>query len=98
MSLWRSPLPVVAKIQGHALAGGSDMALCPDLLVIGKGAKLGYPPARVWGCPTTAMGVLNRIGAERAKRLLLTGDTIDGEQPRAGDWASASPIQHSTND
>jgi len=95
MSLWRSPLPVIAKIQGHALAGGSDMALCADLLVIGEGAKLGYPPARVWGCPTTAMWVY-RIGVERAKRLLLTGDTIDGRT--AENWGLGQCVPDSALD
>ena len=41
-------------------------------------AKIGYPPARIWGCPTTAMWVY-RLGAEKAKRMLLTGDLIDGK-------------------
>ena len=77
MSLWRSHKPVVCKVQGFAVAGGSDIALCSDLIVMADNAPIGYPPARVWGCPTTAMWVY-RIGAERAKRLLLTGDLIDG--------------------
>ena len=76
-TLWRSLKPTVAKVHGYAVAGGSDIALSCDLLVIADDAKIGYPPARVWGCPTTAMWVY-RIGAERAKRMLLTGDTIDG--------------------
>ncbi len=45
-------------------------------------SRIGYMPARVWGCPTTAMWVY-RLGAERAKRMLLTGDTIDGLQAAA---------------
>lgn len=77
MSLWRSYKPTIAKIQGYAVAGGSDMALCCDLIVIADDAKVGYPPTRVWGCPTTAMWVY-RIGAERAKRMLLTGDLVTG--------------------
>ena len=83
MSLWRSLLPVICKVHGYAIAGGSDIALCADLLLMAKDAKLGYPPARVWGTPTTAMWVY-RLGVERAKRLLLTGDLIDGHQ--AADW------------
>ena len=84
MSLWKSHKPVVCKIQGYAVAGGSDIALCSDLIVMAQNARIGYPPARVWGCPTTAMWVY-RIGAERAKRLLLTGDLIDGfEAERIG--------------
>ena len=77
MSLWKSHKPVVCKVHGFAVAGGSDIALCSDLIVMAEDARIGYPPARVWGCPTTAMWVY-RIGAERAKRLLLTGDLIDG--------------------
>jgi enoyl-CoA hydratase len=79
MSLWRSHKPVIGKVHGHAVAGGSDIALCTDLLVMAEDAKIGYPPARVWGCPTTAMWVY-RVGAERAKRMLLTGDLIDGKE------------------
>jgi enoyl-CoA hydratase len=79
MSLWRSYKPVVCKVHGFAVAGGSDIALCADLIVMAEDARIGYMPARVWGCPTTAMWVY-RIGAERAKRMLLTGDTIDGRE------------------
>lgn len=84
MSLWRGHKPVVCKVHGHAVAGGSDIALCCDLIVMADDARIGYPPARVWGCPTTMMWVY-RLGAERAKRMLLTGDTIDGvEAERIG--------------
>ena len=79
MSLWRSYKPTIAKVRGHAVAGGSDIALACDLVVMAEDAKIGYPPARVWGVPTTAMWVY-RLGAERAKRMLLTGDLIDGKQ------------------
>jgi Enoyl-CoA hydratase/carnithine racemase len=80
-SLWRSYKPVVCKVHGHAVAGGSDIALCADIVVMAEDAKIGYPPARVWGCPTTAMWVF-RIGAEKAKRMLLTGDLIDGRKAK----------------
>ncbi|AYC32039.1 enoyl-CoA hydratase [Pseudomonas cavernae] len=79
MSLFRSYKPVVAKVNGPAVAGGSDIALCCDLIVMAEEAQIGYPPARVWGCPTTAMWVY-RLGAEKAKRMLLTGDLIDGRE------------------
>jgi enoyl-CoA hydratase len=82
-SLFRSLKPTVCKVQGHAVAGGSDIALCCDLVVMADDARIGYMPARVWGCPTTAMWVY-RLGAEKAKRMLLTGDTIDGKQ--AAEW------------
>lgn len=91
MSLWRSLTPVVCKVHGFAVAGGSDIALCADLVVMAEDARIGYPPARVWGCPTTAMWVY-RVGMEQAKRMLLTGDTIDGvEAARIGLVAEAVP-------
>ena len=79
MSLWRCPKPVIAKVNGDAVAGGSDIALCCDLIVMNESARIGYPPARVWGCPTTAMWVY-RLGAERAKRMLFTGDLVGGSE------------------
>ena len=82
-SLFRSLKPTICKVQGYAVAGGSDIALCCDLVVMADDARIGYMPARVWGCPTTAMWVY-RLGAERAKRMLLTGDTIDGRT--AAEW------------
>ena len=83
MTLFRSLKPTICKVQGHAVAGGSDIALCCDLVVMADDARIGYMPARVWGCPTTAMWVY-RLGPEKAKRMLLTGDTIDGKQ--AAEW------------
>jgi enoyl-CoA hydratase len=86
MSLFHADKPVVCKVHGYCVAGGTDMALCSDLLVIADDARIGYPPARVWGVPTTALWA-NRIGPERAKRLLFTGDMITGEE--ALDWGLA---------
>lgn len=79
MSLWRSYKPVIAKVHGHAVAGGSDIALCCDLIMMAEDAKIGYMPVRVWGCPTTAMWVY-RLGAQAAKRMLFTGDKISGKE------------------
>lgn len=79
MSLWRSLKPVICKVHGFAVAGGSDIALCADLTIMGETARIGYMPARVWGCPTTAMWVY-RLGAEKAKRMLFTGDKITGRE------------------
>jgi len=86
MSLFYSEKPVVCKVQGFCVAGGTDLALCSDLLVIEDDAKIGYPPARVWGIPTTTLWA-DRIGAQRAKRLLLTGDCISGKE--ALEWGLA---------
>ena len=87
MALWRSPKPVVAQVHGYCVAGGTDFALCSDLIVCAEDCRIGYPPARVWGSPTTAMWMY-RLGLERSKRLLLTGDAIDGA--RAVQWGLAS--------
>jgi len=86
MSLFRCGKPVVCKVHGFCVAGGTDMALCSDLLMIAADAKIGYPPARVWGTPTTSMWA-HRLGAQRAKRLLFTGDCLSGEE--ALDWGLA---------
>lgn len=77
MSLFRAHKPVICKVHGFAVAGGSDIALCCDLVVMADDAKIGYMPARVWGCPTTAMWVY-RLGPEKAKRMMFTGDKISG--------------------
>jgi enoyl-CoA hydratase len=87
MSLWRSRKPVIAQVHGFCVGGGTDFALCSDLIVCAEDCRIGYPPARVWGSPTTAMWTY-RLGLERSKRLLLTGDPLDG--CRAVEWGLAS--------
>ncbi len=87
MSLFHSEKPVLCKVHGYCVAGGTNMALCSDLLVIAEDAKIGYPPARVWGSPTTAMWA-SRLGPMRAKRLLLTGDSLTGAE--AAEWGLAT--------
>jgi enoyl-CoA hydratase len=86
MSLFHANKPVVCKVHGFCVAGGTDMALCSDLLVIADDARIGYPPARVWGTPTTMVWA-HRIGPERAKRLLFTGDLLTGRE--AHEWGLA---------
>ena len=87
MQLWRSPKPVIAQVHGFCVGGGTDFALCSDLIVCAEDARIGYPPARVWGSPTTMMWTY-RLGLERSKRLLLTGDALTGA--RAAEWGLAS--------
>lgn len=87
MSLWRSSKPTIAKVHGAAAAGGSDIALCCDLLVMADDAHIGYMPTRVWGCPTTAMWTY-RLGPARAKQMMFTGDLITGAQ--AAEWGLAN--------
>jgi len=86
MSLFHADKPVICKVHGFCVAGGTDMALCSDLLVIEDKAKIGYPPARVWGSPTTSLWAY-RVGVTRAKRLLFTGDCLSGKE--AVEWGLA---------
>lgn len=87
MSLWRCSKPTIAKVHGAAVAGGTDIALSCDLMVVADDARLGYMPTRVWGCPTTAMWTL-RLGPTRAKQLMFTGDIISGKT--AAEWGLAN--------
>lgn len=83
MSLWRCSKPTIAKIHGAAVAGGSDIALCCDMIVMADDARIGYMPTRVWGCPTTAMWTF-KLGPTRAKQMMFTGDVITGQT--AAEW------------
>jgi len=96
MSLWRSYKPSIALVSGYAVGGGSDIALCCDMVVMSSDAKIGYPPARMWGSPTTHQWTF-RIGAQQAKRMLLTGDLINGtEAERIGLVVRAVPSDQLT--
>jgi enoyl-CoA hydratase len=86
MSLFEATTPVICQVHGFCVAGGTDLALCSDLLVIAEDARIGYPPARVWGSPTTSLWAA-RLGPQRAKRLLFTGDCLTGAQ--ALEWGLA---------
>jgi enoyl-CoA hydratase len=90
MSLFHCSKPVVCKVHGFCVAGGTDLALCSDLLLIAADAKIGYPPARVWGSPTTSMWAY-RLGPQRAKRLLFTGDSLSGAEALEWDLAIEAP-------
>ncbi|TMA56175.1 MAG: enoyl-CoA hydratase, partial [Deltaproteobacteria bacterium] len=72
---WYAAKPTIAAVQGWCIGGGTDLVLCADLIVAAESASFGYPPARVWGAPTTALWVY-RMGLERTKRYLFTGDEI----------------------
>lgn len=77
MRLWRANKPTIAKVHGSAVAGGSDIALCCDFLIMTEDARIGYPPARVWGVPTPSMWVY-RLGMQQAKFMMMTGALITG--------------------
>jgi enoyl-CoA hydratase len=97
MTLHGCSKPVVCKVHGFCVAGGTDLALCSDLLVIAADAKIGYPPARVWGSPTTALWA-HRLGAQRAKRLLFTGDCLSGAEALAWGLAIEAPAPEDLDD
>ena len=77
MGLWRGSKPTIAKIHGYAVGGGSELALCADLVVAADDARIGTPYARVWGCHLTGMWIY-RLGLAKAKYYALTGDWISG--------------------
>jgi enoyl-CoA hydratase len=79
MSLWRSPKPVIAQVHGWCVGGGSDLALCADLVIAAEDAQIGTPYSRVWGCYLSGMW-LYRLGLTRAKWLALTGEALSGRE------------------
>ena len=95
MSLFHSEKPVLCKVHGYCVAGGTDMALCSDLLVIADDAKIGYPPARVWGSPTTAMWA-QPAGTDAGQAPALDRRLADrrrGGGVGAGDRGGAAPTE-----
>jgi enoyl-CoA hydratase len=72
--------PTLAAVHGWCIAGGTDMVLNADIIIAAQSARFGYPPARVWGIPEAPWLWVARLGLERAKRYLLTGDEITGEE------------------
>lgn len=85
-SLLHANKPTVVKAHGYCVAGGTDIALHADQLIVAADAKIGYPPTRVWGVPATGLWA-HKLGDQRAKRLLLTGDCLSGKQ--AYEWGLA---------
>ncbi|MFV8170817.1 crotonase/enoyl-CoA hydratase family protein [Mycolicibacterium peregrinum] len=85
-SLMHADKPTVVKIHGYCVAGGTDIALHADQVIAAADAKIGYPPMRVWGVPAAGLWA-HRLGDQRAKRLLFTGDCITGAQ--AAEWGLA---------
>jgi enoyl-CoA hydratase len=79
MSIWRSPKPVIAQVHGWCVGGGSDLALCADLVIASEDARIGTPYSRVWGCYLTGMW-LYRLGLTRAKEFALTGKPLSGAE------------------
>jgi enoyl-CoA hydratase len=92
MSLWRSPKPVIAQVHGWCVGGGSDMALCADLVIASEDARIGTSYSRMWGCYLTGMW-LYRLGLTKAKEMALTGKPLSGvEAVEAGLINAAVPF------
>ncbi|HEX3911819.1 MAG TPA: crotonase/enoyl-CoA hydratase family protein [Solirubrobacteraceae bacterium] len=92
MSLWRCPKPVIAQIHGWCVGGGSDMALCADLVIASEDARIGTSYSRMWGCYLTGMW-LYRLGLTKAKEMALTGKPLSGlEAVEAGLINAAVPF------
>lgn len=79
MSMWRSPKPVIAQVHGWCVGGGSEMALCADIVIASEDARFGTPYARMWGCHLSGMWIY-RLGLARAKEYALTGKAVSGKQ------------------
>ena len=82
MGLWRGTKPTIAKVHGYCVGGGSELALCADLVIASDCARIGTPYARVWGCHLTGMWV-HRLGLAKAKYYALTGEWISGKEAAA---------------
>jgi enoyl-CoA hydratase len=79
MCVWRSPKPVIAQVHGYCVGGGSDFALCADLVVASEDAVIGTPYSRMWGAYLSGMWIY-RLGLARTKFHALTGRPLTGRQ------------------
>jgi len=79
MSIWHTPKPVIAQVHGWCVGGGSDMALCADLVIAADDAQIGTPYSRIWGCYLSGMWI-HRLGLAKAKEHALTGRPLSGRK------------------
>lgn len=79
MSMWRCPKPVVVQVHGWCVGGGSDTALCGDIVVASEDARIGTPYSRMWGAYLSGMW-LYRLGLTKAKEYALTGKPLSGRE------------------
>ncbi len=82
MSMWRAPKPVIAQVHGWCVGGGSDTALCADIVIASEDARIGTPYARMWGCYLSGMWIY-RLGLTKAKEYALTGQPLSGREAAA---------------
>ena len=79
MSVWRCPKPGIAQVHGWCVGGGSDFALCADLVIASEDAVIGTPYSRMWGAYLSGMWIY-RLGLARAKFHALTGRPLTGRE------------------
>ena len=79
MSIWRAPKPVIAQVHGWCVGGGSDFALCADLVIASEDARIGTPYSRIWGAYLSGMWIY-RLGLAKAKEHALTGRPLSGAE------------------
>ena len=79
MSVWRAPKPVIAQVHGWCVGGGSDFALCADLVIASEDARIGTPYSRIWGAYLSGMWIY-RLGLTKAKEYALTGKPLSGAE------------------
>jgi enoyl-CoA hydratase len=93
MSMWRAPKPVIAQVHGWCVGGGSDTALCADIVIASDDAQIGTPYSRMWGCYLSGMW-LYRLGLTKAKEYALTGKPLSGaEAARVGLINNSVPFE-----
>src|SRR3979409_1527270 len=93
MSVWRPPQPAIAQVHGWCVGGGSDMALCADLVIASEDARIGTPYSRMWGAYLSGMWIY-RLGLTRAKEYALTGAPLSGAKaPQSGLIMAAVPFE-----
>lgn len=79
------PKPLIAAIEGYALGGGLELALCADIIVAGEGARLGLPEVKIGILPGGGgtQKLARLVGAKRAMLLLMTGRMFSAAEARA---------------
>lgn len=79
--IYRHPKPVIAKVQGHAIAGGCGLAAVCDFVITVPEAKFGYTEVRIGFIPAlVSIFLIRKIGEAKARELLLTGDLYTSEE------------------
>src|SRR6201990_52429 len=79
LSIWRAPKPVIAQVHGWCVGGGSDYALCADIVIASEDARIGTRYSRMWGSYLSGMW-LYRLGLTKAKEYALTGKPLSGRE------------------